>query len=217
MIVTQTYLSDEERTVFLIACDVALGRALRPVVNALHLRQASYPGPEDFLCDFDPERRGCILLDLSSGEADSVRLLDELSRRGSLLPVIVVASGEALGPVVRAMRAGAWNVLKRPCSEAELSAALQEALDRDAENYRRLADRLRLQRRLAKLTPGEKDVLRMLVDGQSNKSIAVALRVSVRAVEVRRSKLMGKMKAESLAELVRLTLAALPEENRRTS
>ena len=107
------------------------------------------------------------------------------------------------------MRAGAINFLEKPCGEQELWAGrAREALHCDARNRRRFTRRQSIQRRLARLTPGERQVLRLLVAGESNKSIAAELKVSVRAIEVRRAKVMKKTRAESLAELIRMTLAA---------
>ncbi|KKK87868.1 hypothetical protein LCGC14_2748910, partial [marine sediment metagenome] len=124
------------------------------------------------------------------------------------LPIILVSAHGDVPTVVRAMKAGALNFLEKPCRDQELWEALQEALRRNEENRKRLMYNAVVRRRIARLTPGERDVLTSLVDGKSNKLIATELGLSVRTIEVRRAKLMKKMKAKSLAELVRLALPA---------
>jgi FixJ family two-component response regulator len=106
------------------------------------------------------------------------------------------------------MRAGAINYIEKPFREQHLWESIQEALRCDAENRRVLAKKGLVRRRLAKLTPAERKVLDRLLEGRANKDIAAELEVSVRTVEVRRAKIMEKMRAESLAELIRFTLEA---------
>ena len=102
------------------------------------------------------------------------------------------------------------NFLEKPCRDQQLWEAIQEALKWDAVHRQDVVLRAKALRRLQRLTSGEHDVLQLLIDGRSNKTIATELNVSVRTIEVRRAKLMKKMKAESLAELIRLALAADP-------
>jgi FixJ family two-component response regulator len=109
------------------------------------------------------------------------------------------------------MKAGALNFLEKPWRDQQLWEAIQEALKWDAAHRQELVLRAKLRRRLQHLTPGEHGVLRLLIDGRLNKEIAEELGLSVRTIEVRRSKLMKKMKADSLAELVRATLTADPD------
>jgi FixJ family two-component response regulator len=112
--------------------------------------------------------------------------------------------------VVRALKAGSLNFLEKPCRNQQLWEAIQEALKWDALHRPQLAQRSKATQRLERLTPGEHAVLESLVKGKSNKAIAVDLGLSVRTIEVRRAKLMKKMKAESLAQLIRLVLLADP-------
>ena len=131
--------------------------------------------------------------------------------RGDPLPAIVMSAYGDVPMVVRAMKAGALNFLEKPCRDQQLWEAIQEALQWDGAHRQQMALRSKVLHRLERLTPGEHDVLRLLIDGKSNKAIAAELKLSVRTIEVRRAKLMKKMKAESLAELIRLTLAANPD------
>jgi FixJ family two-component response regulator len=211
MVGTTTFLVGEERTVYLVHEDSTLSRTLKPLIQSLGLRLTSLGSAEELSCCREAKTPGCILFNLISGEAEELERLGQLRSRGIYQPVVVLSASGEVPLVVRAMRAGARDFLKRPCSGVELAKALSAALAWDAENRRHLAERLRLQRRVSRLTVGERDVLRLLVDGRSNQAIATALGISVRAVEVRRAKLMQKMQAESLAELVRMTLLAVAE------
>ena len=109
------------------------------------------------------------------------------------------------------MKAGASNFLEKPCRDQQLWEAIQEALKWDAAHREQLALHTKALNRLNRLTPGEHDVLRQLIDGKSNKTIAAELGLSVRTIEVRRAKVMKKMKAASLAQLIRLTISANPD------
>ena len=139
-----------------------------------------------------------------------LELLEQLSRKEVHLPAIVMSAYGDVPMVVRAMKAGALNFLEKPCRDQQLWEAIQEGLRWDAEHRQNVVLRSRVAGRLQRLTPGEREVLQLLTDGKSNKVIAVELGLSVRTIEVRRAKLMKKMKAESLAKLIRLTLSADP-------
>jgi two-component system, LuxR family, response regulator FixJ len=180
------------------------------LVRSMHLRTESHESAQQFLDTFDSTRPGCLLLDVRMPGISGLELLERLCRDDLRLPAIVMSAYGDVQMVVRAMKAGALNFLEKPCRDQQLWEAIQEALKWDAAHRHHVVLRAKALRRLQRLTPGEHDVLRLLIDGSSNKTIAAELNVSVRTVEVRRAKLMKKMKAESLAELIRLALAADP-------
>lgn len=212
MIVSKTFLLSEELTVVMINEDPTVVRLLKPLVKTLQGRLETYATLEAFVAEGDPSRPGCLLLNVSSARCEGFAWLEQFLRLGIHLPVVILSTSGDVPVVVQAMRAGAHNFLQKPCTAADLREAVHDALSWDAAHRRQQADQLRVERRLARLTPGEYDVLRLLVDGRSNRQIATALGVSVRAVEVRRAKLMQKMKAESLADLVRFALTVFPEQ-----
>ena len=135
-------------------------------------------------------------------------LFDQLAERKIRLPVILVSDKARASVIVRAMRAGALNYLEKSTPRAALWEAVLEAMETDAENRTRRRRVRKVRRRLSGLTPGERQVRERGLGGGSNREIAEALDVSTRTVEVRRAKLMNKMRAGSLAELVRFALAA---------
>ncbi|MEN6494291.1 MAG: LuxR C-terminal-related transcriptional regulator [Thermoguttaceae bacterium] len=212
MTTAKTFLLSEEPSVFVVHEDPAIGRMLKPVVKALQAKLEPFASLQELLEASVTDRPGCLLFVQPATQDGGFAWLAQLSGQGVHLPVVVLSTSVDVPRIVQAMRAGARNFLKRPCAAAELQEALRDALTWDAEHRQQQAEQLRIRRRLARLTTGEYDVLRLLVDGKSNRQVADTLQVSVRAVEVRRAKLMQKMKAESLAELVRLALTVLPEQ-----
>ena len=202
---------ETESTVFIIDDDPAVRQSLMVLMRAMRLKAEAYESAQQFLDAFDPSRPGCLLLDVRMPGMSGLGLLEQLGREEIPLPAIVMSAYGDVPMVVRAMKAGALNFLEKPCRDQELWEAIQEALKWDAVHRRQTALRSRVLGCLERLTPGEHDVLRLLIAGTSNKSIAAELQLSVRTIEVRRAKLMKKMNADSLAELIRLTLAASPD------
>ena len=205
---------EAEPTVFIIDDDPAVRQALTVLVRSMHLRAEAYESAQQFLDAFDSGRSGCLLLDVRMPGTSGLELLEQLNRAEVRLPAIVMSAYGDVPMVVRAMKAGALNFLEKPCRDQQLWEAIQEGLRWDAVHRQHMALHTKALHRLNRLTPGEREVLRQLVNGKSNKTIAAELGLSVRTIEVRRAKVMKKMKAESLAELVRLTISANPHYGR---
>jgi two-component system, LuxR family, response regulator FixJ len=199
---------DSEATVFIVDDDPAVRQSLTVLMRSMRLHAEAYESAQNFLNAFDASRPGCVLLDVRMPEISGLGLLEQFQTREIRLPAIVMSAYGDVPMVVRAMKAGAMNFLEKPCRDQQLWEAIQEALRWDNANRQQAALRTRVVSSLQRLTPGEHAVLGHLIEGKSNKAIATELSVSVRTVEVRRAKLMKKMGADSLAELVRLTLAA---------
>jgi FixJ family two-component response regulator len=197
-----------EPTVYIVDDDAAARQSLCALLKPMRLQTAAFGSAREFRRAYRPTQPGCVLLDAGWPDAGDIELLKELSAEEPHLPAIVISAHSDVPLVVRAMRAGALNFLEKPCDEQELWEAVREALRCDARNRRRFARRRTIQRRLARLTPGEQQVLHLLVEGDSNKSMAEALGLSVRGIEVRRAKIMQKLHAESLADVIRTALAA---------
>lgn len=206
---------EAEPTIFIIDDDPAVRQALTVLVRSMHLKTESYESAQHFLQNVDPTRSGCLLLDVRMPGVSGLELLEKLARDDTRLPAIVMSAYGDVPMVVRAMRAGALNFLEKPCRDQQLWEAIQECLRWDATHRQQVVLRTKMRQRLSRLTPGEHEVLRLLNSGQSNKAIAAELGLSVRTIEVRRAKLMKKMKAESLAELIRLTLVGDPHYGRK--
>ena len=196
-------------TVHLVPGDPAVLRALKAAAEAglwpVEAKIETHACREEFLDRYDPSQPGCLLYTLSLRSEDP-GLMELLAERGVHLPVILLSASAEPAQVVQAIRSGAINFLKKPISDEQLAAAVREAILVDLADRRETAQRRRIERRLLRLTEPERQVLEMLVEGRSHKQIAVALKLSVRAIEVRRAKVVKKMGADSLADLVRMTL-----------
>ncbi len=201
---------ETEPTVFIVDDDPAVRQALTVLIRSMHLRAEAYESAQQFLDAGGAARAGCLLLDVRMPGISGLELLEQLNRSEVHLPAIVMSAYGDVPMVVRAMKAGAVNFLEKPCRDQQLWEAIQEGLRWDAAHRQHLVLRTKLLHRLQRLTPGEHQVLQRLIDGESNKAIAAELALSVRTIEVRRAKVMKKMKAESLAELIRATLSADP-------
>lgn len=201
-------------TIFIVDDDPAVRSALTALVRSMRLQTEAYDSAQGFLDAFDSTRSGCLLVDVRMPGISGLGLLERLNQKDVPLPTIVMSAYGDVPMVVRAMKAGALNFLEKPCRDQDLWDAIQEALKWDQEHRQRSALHSRVLHRLERLTDGEHAVLRLLIEGHSNKAIADQLGLSVRTIEVRRSKVMKKMRAESLAELIRLTLAANPDYGR---
>ncbi len=199
---------DKEPTVFILDDDPAVRQALTALIRSMQLRVEAFDSAGQFLDRFDRRQPGCLLLDVRMPGISGLEVLDRFRQQEVGLPVIVMSAYGDVPMVVRAMKAGALNFLEKPCRDQQLWEAIHEAIAWDAAHRCQWTARARALRRLERLTSGERLVLRLLIDGYSNRSIAEQLHFSVRTIEVRRAKVMKKMKAESLAELIRITLEA---------
>jgi FixJ family two-component response regulator len=206
---------ETEPTVFIIDDDPAVRQSLAVLIRSMHLRVEVFDSAQQFFDDSVAARVGCLLLDVRMPGMSGLELLEILHRGEVHIPAIVISAYGDVPMVVRAMKAGAVNFLEKPCRDQQLWEAIQDALRWDAAHRQYLAERAKYLHRLERLTPAEHQVLERLIDGESNKTIAAELDVSVRTIEVRRAKLMKKMKADSLAKLIRVTLAADPHYGRR--
>jgi FixJ family two-component response regulator len=206
---------ETDPTVFIVDDDPAVRQALMALVRSMRLRAETYESAQQFLDAFDASRPGCMLLDVRMPGISGLGLLERFNREEITLPTIVMSAYGDVPMVVRAMKAGALNFLEKPCRDQQLWEAIQEAIKWDAEHRERMALRTQVRHRLQRLSRGEHDVLALLIDGKPNRIIAAELNLSVRTIEVRRAKIMDKMKADSLAELIGLVLSADPHYRKR--
>lgn len=209
----ESTLPTREPTVFVVDDDPAVRESLTMLVRSMELRVEAFDSAQAFLDAYDPSRPGCLLLDVRMPGISGLELLERLARDETHPTAVLISAYGDVPTVVRAMKAGAVNFLEKPYRDQQLWDAIQEALRRDADDRRLAAEKARLQHRLDQLTPGEAKVLDLLVQGKSNKAMAAALGLSVRTIEVRRAKVMRKMKAGSLAEMVQMVLSTrVPNE-----
>jgi len=197
---------DSRPTVFIVDDDPGLCEALAYLLESVHLRCEIYPSTQDFLASYDPDRPGCLVLDVRMPGMSGLDFQDELTARRSTLPIIMVTGYADVSMAVRAMKAGAIEFLEKPFGDQVILESVQQAIERDRRLRAYETERVTFVRRLAKLTRRERQVMDLLVAGRSNKEIARELRVSRKTVETHRAKLMTKAAAKSLAGLIRSLL-----------
>ena len=188
--------------------DAGVRNALALLVRAGGFRVDSYPSAEAFLGDYDPDRPGCLVLDVRMPGMTGLQLQAFLHERDDPLPVIMVSGQGDIPMAVEAIRAGALDFIEKPLQIGKLLPLVQRAIALDAELRAERARRSAAADRLSRLTPREREVLRGLVDGKLNKVIAAELGISTRTVELHHFHIMHKLGARSLSDLVRMVLTA---------
>lgn len=194
--------------VFVVDDDPAVADALRVLISAAGYEVQTFASGERFLQRADGICPGCIVLDVRMPGKSGLELQQELKKRGVHTPIIFITGHGDVPMSVRAMQAGAVDFLEKPFDDARLLERIEAAIAQDLEQRKQLAMRRRVEARLARLTPREREVLERVANGQSNKQIARDLQVSPRTVEVHRARMMDKMDASNLPELIGMALVA---------
>jgi FixJ family two-component response regulator len=181
-------------------------RALTVLITTIGYQPVAFAKPSEFLAKYDPSQPSCLVLDVRMPEMSGLEVQQHLNKAGSMLPVILVSGHGDIPMAVQAMKDGAHDFLQKPFRDQELIDRINAALKLDAQN-RESVDRLAdLTSRQASLTPREREVLALVVDGKANKVIAIDLGLSERTVEIHRANVMEKMGARSVAHLVKMHL-----------
>ena len=200
-------------TVFVVDDDQAVRDSLRQLLQAVGLRVQTYASAQDFLSAYRPDTPGCLVLDIRMPGMGGLDLQSQLVQQGVRLPIIFLTGHGDVPAAVQALKAGAMDFLQKPVNSQSLLDLVQQAVRRDGEARAQSAEKSEIVRRLATLTPREREVLDRMVAGKANKVIAVELAISERTVEFHRGKIMKKMCARSLAELV--NMANIGQADRR--
>jgi FixJ family two-component response regulator len=195
-----------EPTVFVVDDDERARKSVCALVRSLGLRAEAFSSAEEFLAGYAPGCPGCLVTDVRMTGMSGLDLQDRLIAEGIRLPVIMLTAYPRTRSTVRAIQAGAMTLLEKPYDEDELWDAIRKALAQDAAGRAEARRRREIQDRAALLTPAERDVLNLIVQGKPNKVIAKQLSMSIRTIESRRHEVFTKMGVESVAELVRLAI-----------
>ena len=194
-------------TVYVVDDDDGMRRALSLLLNTVGYKTAAFASPKDFLDAFKPDAAGCLVLDIRMPGMSGLELQQHLNRMGSMLPVIFITGHGDVPMAVQAMKEGAFEFVQKPFRDQDLLDRINHALEQDKENRSSLARSADVLQRIESLTPREKQVMGLVVDGAANKVIAIDLGLSERTVEIHRAKVMEKMGARSVAHLVKLQLS----------
>ena len=200
-------MTEEERIVFIIDDEESIRSLVASIVADLGVSTQGFASAEQFLTEYRPGLRGCIVLDERLSGMTGLELQQRLAAAGTTLPVVVVTGHANVPMAVKAMQQGALSVLEKPFNNAELRRSVEQALAAESQAHTATAERQAILERLGRLTPAELSVLAQIIEGRQNKAIAASLSLGVRTVESRRASIMKKMEAVSLAELVRMAMS----------
>lgn len=197
-------MSGATPTVFIVDDDPSVLKSLARLLASARLNVVTFESPREFLERHVAEAPGCLVLDVAMPGLNGLELQQALASRGSLLPIIFLTGHGDIPMGVQAMKRGAVDFLTKPVDDRDLLAAIHGAFEKDRAARAERAEVAAIERRLATLTPREREVLAHVVAGRRNKQIAADLGTVEKTIKVHRARVMEKMGVRSLAELVRL-------------
>jgi len=193
-------------TVIVIDDDDAVRSALKLLFKSIGLPVLVYSSAQEFLPHYVLDQPGCLVVDVRMPGMSGLELQQQLNLRGAMIPVIFITGHGDIAMAVEALQHGAFDFLPKPFQDEDLIERVQRALKKDAVNRKEIGKGERIRQRLESLTPREREVLGLVTSGKPNKVMAADLGVSQRTIEIHRARVMEKMEANSLAQLVRMTL-----------
>lgn len=194
-----------ERTVYVLDDDEAVLRSLERLLSSANFEPVTFERADQFLAAAAGFKLGCVLLDIRLPGMDGLEILTQLAQTRSDLSVIIVTAQGDVQTAVRAMKAGASDFVEKPYSDHALLGAIEATLTKELSIARDVTDAVR---RVASLSPRERDVFDRLMAGRPNKLIAYELGLSVRTVEVHRARMMDRLGVRQLSEAIRLGVMA---------
>lgn len=202
-------------TVFVVDDDASVRKALQLLIKSVGLNAETFDSGHEFLRNYSPEMRGCLILDLRMPKLSGLELQDELLKQGIDIPVVFITGHGDVSVAVQALKKGAVDFVEKPFSDQLLLDAVQRAIIQDEQRRERRAKIEDIEERLQTLTSREREVMQLVVAGKVSKLIASELHISKKTVEVHRSHIMKKLGAKCVADLVRMVLGAsvIPEQD----
>ena len=199
---------NSKATVFVVDDDQAMRNSLQWLIESVGLRVETYASADEFINNYYPGRAGCLLLDVRMPGMSGLELQELFVEQEIRIPIIIITGHGDVPMAVRAMKAGAVEFIEKPFNDELLLESIRNALSLDMEQRATQSERAEIAARLAQLTPREHEVMEMVTDGKANKEIAQFLGVSAKTVEAHRARVMEKMQADSLADLVKMAITA---------
>lgn len=199
--------SQAKSTVFVVDDDQAMRNSLKWLIESVGVQVESFSSADDFLAQYQPGRNGCLVLDVRMPGMSGLDLQEQLTQRNFQIPVVIITGHGDVPMAVRAMKSGAIDFIEKPFNDEVLLDAIRRAIAFGEQQRSHEIEHRQIQERLQHLTPREHEVMQMVTEGRSNKEIANSLGVSAKTIEAHRARVMEKMQAGSLAELVRMVLA----------
>jgi two-component system response regulator FixJ len=192
--------------VYIVDDDQAIRDSLKFLMKSVGFESQTYESAESFLNQADFDRPGCLVVDIRMQGMSGLELQQVLNERSIHLPVIVITGHGDIPMAVQAMKAGALDFLEKPFDNEMLVTRIRQCLKEATKKQDKESKTAKAKARLAQLTPRELEVMNLLVAGKHNKVIANELNISVRTAEAHRAKVMKKLQADSLSDIVRVAL-----------
>jgi len=199
-------MTKNKQTVFIVDDDEPVRGALQLLMKSVGHDAKTFATGDEFLAACSPGISGCLILDIRMPGMSGLELQEKLHQQGVNIPIIFITGHGDVPMAVEAMKQGALEFLQKPFREQDLVDRVNEALEKDESASKFALQRTEIEPRIAKLTPRERQIMDMIVQGKANKVIAIDLGVSQRTVETHRTRIMRKMEAKSLAELVQMAV-----------
>ncbi len=193
--------------VFIVDDDEAVRQSTAWLIESIGLQVCSFISADEFLENYKNES-GCIVMDVRMPGMSGLEAQEEMKKRGINLPLIFITGHGDVPMAVRALKRGAFDFIEKPFNDQLLLDAVQRGLKQNSEARESLIQNESIDRRIASLTPREHEVMLRVTEGKPNKVIAHELNVSIKTVEVHRARMMEKMEASSVAQLVKVTIQA---------
>ncbi len=197
-------MTDTDPIVFIVDDDDSVRKALTRLINSVGLNVETFASADDFLKRESHNGPACLVLDIRMPGLSGLDLQDELVAAGRTLPIIFVSGHGNIPLSVRAMKAGAVDFIEKPFEDQSLLDAINHSLKKDRQAKLEQAELREIQRRVDSLTPREREVFAHVVSGKLNKQIAFKLGTSERTIKAHRARVMKKMQANTLTDLIRL-------------
>lgn len=190
--------------VYVVDDDSSIRQALSSLVRSVGLKVETFGSAQEFLRAPRADEASCLVLDVRLPDGSGLDLPDELRNTDAPLPIIYITGHGTIPMTVRAMKSGALEFLTKPFRDEDLLAAIHVALERDRASRAERSELAEARRRVERLTPREREVLKLVVAGKMNKQIAAQLGTAEQTVKQHRGRVMRKLEVDSVAELVRL-------------
>ncbi len=197
-------MTSNETTVYIVDDDPSIRTSLARLMRSVDLRAQTFSSAQAFLERRPSDEPACMVLDIKMPGQTGLELQQELAAEGFDLPIIFLTGHGNVPVSVTAMKGGALDFLEKPVDDQDLLDAIARAIDRSTRTRTERSERSTIRLRASRLTPRERQVFGLVVDGLLNKQVAGKLGMSEKTVKVHRARVMQKMEADSLAELVRL-------------
>jgi FixJ family two-component response regulator len=196
-------MTAEKPVVYVVDDDPSVGKALERLMRSAGHDVRTFTSALDFVRCRNLEAPDCLILDVSMPDLNGLELQEYLADQGSSLPIVFITGHGTVSMSVKAMKAGAVDFLQKPFSDTDLLNAISHAIETDCRAKKKRQQLKKLRERMEMLTPREREVFQFVVTGMMNKQVASQLGIAEKTVKVHRARIMAKMGAQSLADLVR--------------